>query len=603
MKKNLLQLLSLLIIVLLLNLIIRLIFQIPKSIQFDNSLLPYSFPSLTIALLTAFWGFVFVKTKRFWTLFLGTISLGYFSYQKFISLEHNLLDLLAGFLLGILIIYLFRTFYKEKPIWSRLIIDERFPDPLTPLFGELITKTYTQAALETQKNLNLSNKNFIPQYRLFKDYLYNNFSKSKLPKIKLLRLFINLYKKALDLNQKYNEKIIPQHQKFIKDVRDKLNKTALTNQLQLFKKIEEKFTQRMVYETMASYMIELVALRFKLILFFLTPRKIKQNYDLLSFDWNNDSKIFIENLIKLTDLKKQNSNDFQLHFDHFIKKYGFRLINYDFINPSWEENPQFVLNIIDSHLKENINPLKQLLKKFKKQEELLKWFKNKFNQPYFKFFRRQFYRWQKLATTYHLLKKKRYNSRMEYFYYLKKIALNIGRRFKEQGIILQKEDIFFLKFNEVQKLIEKPVLITRLINQRKNDWQSYFKLQPKFKIHNENDLVKINKESKKIKELRGLAANQGKIIGECKIILNQEQFINFTEGDILITKTTNPAWTSLFTKAKGVITESGGILSHAAIVSREYNLPCIVGINNVTNILKDGMTIKIDGTKGILKIL
>lgn len=604
MKKGILQLALLLVICYLLIISLRLIFQIPRPATTGDYLIPFSFPSLTILLHTVFWGFLFVKTRQSWALLLGAVAIIYISYQKFITLQHSWQDLLAGFLLGVLIIYLFKIFYKQKQIWSRLAIDERFPDPLTPLFGELITETYTQAALKAQRKLGLLSRAFIPEYRIFKGYLYNNFFKSRLPQFKILKLFFNLYCQTNDLDEKYSQKVIPNHQRLIEKVKERLADETLTNQLQLFKEIKEKFIQRMVYESMASYLIELVAFRFKLILFFLSPKRIRENYDVLSFDLNNDSKIFIEKLEELVELKKEDGSEFNRSFNSFIKQYGYRFINYDFINPTWEEKPQIILDIIENYIKENIYPQSQLLRKFKAQSQLLKKFNSRFSLSfYYKLFKKQFYRWQKMTIKYHLLKKKRYNSRMEYFYYLKKVALNIGQNLQRQGIIKQANDIFFLWFNEVEELIKSPHQVNNLISQRKNEWQQSFKLQAKFKISNEKDLVQSITQVKEIKELRGLSVSQGRAVGKCKIILNQEQFINFAEGDILVTKTTNPAWTPLFTIASGVITETGGILSHAAIVSREYNLPCLVGVKNVTNILKNGMMVEVDANKGFIKIL
>jgi len=74
-------------------------------------------------------------------------------------------------------------------------------------------------------------------------------------------------------------------------------------------------------------------------------------------------------------------------------------------------------------------------------------------------------------------------------------------------------------------------------------------------------------------------------------------------GDILVTKATDPGWTTLFINAGGVLLESGGMLQHGASVAREMGKPCIVGIQDVTKILKDGQTVDMNGATGIIKIL
>lgn len=71
----------------------------------------------------------------------------------------------------------------------------------------------------------------------------------------------------------------------------------------------------------------------------------------------------------------------------------------------------------------------------------------------------------------------------------------------------------------------------------------------------------------------------------------------------MVARTTNPAWTALFYRASGVITESGGPLSHGAVTARELGLPAVMGIRRVMNTLKNGQRVKVDGQKGIVELL
>ncbi len=106
-----------------------------------------------------------------------------------------------------------------------------------------------------------------------------------------------------------------------------------------------------------------------------------------------------------------------------------------------------------------------------------------------------------------------------------------------------------------------------------------------------------------INEIRGNIANKGYAKGEAKIILSASDFSKFGEKDILVTSMTRPEFVPLMKKASAVITDEGGITSHAAILSRELNKPCIIGTKNATNILKDKDLIEVDANKGIIKIL
>lgn len=101
--------------------------------------------------------------------------------------------------------------------------------------------------------------------------------------------------------------------------------------------------------------------------------------------------------------------------------------------------------------------------------------------------------------------------------------------------------------------------------------------------------------------IKGIGASQGVVIGYVRIAFDPSQVIEkFKEDDILVTSMTDPNWTICMRKAKAIITNSGGVLSHAAIVARELGIPCIVGTTNATEKLKDGIKIIVDGLKGLV---
>jgi pyruvate,water dikinase len=100
--------------------------------------------------------------------------------------------------------------------------------------------------------------------------------------------------------------------------------------------------------------------------------------------------------------------------------------------------------------------------------------------------------------------------------------------------------------------------------------------------------------------LKGLGASSGKIKGKVKIILNPKEIDKLEKGDILVAQATNPLFTIAMSHASAIITDYGGLLSHAAIVARELGVPCVVGTENATKILKDGMEVIVDGKEGII---
>lgn len=103
-----------------------------------------------------------------------------------------------------------------------------------------------------------------------------------------------------------------------------------------------------------------------------------------------------------------------------------------------------------------------------------------------------------------------------------------------------------------------------------------------------------------MRTLRGIPASSGKAKGRVRIILSEKDFSKFKPGMILVTRSTNPAWTPLIAIAKGVVADLGGSLCHAAIVSREFGIPAVVGTKNATGILKDDQEVEINGEEGLI---
>ena len=103
--------------------------------------------------------------------------------------------------------------------------------------------------------------------------------------------------------------------------------------------------------------------------------------------------------------------------------------------------------------------------------------------------------------------------------------------------------------------------------------------------------------------IRGQAGSRGVITGTARVVLKLDEVNKLNPGDILVTEATSPAWTPFIHIASAVVTDIGGALSHAAIVSREYDIPAVVGTKDGTKRIRDGQKIKVNGTKGVVTIL
>ncbi|TWJ37531.1 Chondramide synthase cmdD [Bacillus paralicheniformis] len=102
--------------------------------------------------------------------------------------------------------------------------------------------------------------------------------------------------------------------------------------------------------------------------------------------------------------------------------------------------------------------------------------------------------------------------------------------------------------------------------------------------------------------IAGLPVSSGVIEGRARVILNMEN-ADLEDGDILVTSFTDPGWTPLFVSIKGLVTEVGGLMTHGAVIAREYGLPAVVGVENATGLIKDGQQIRVHGTEGYIEIL
>ena len=104
-------------------------------------------------------------------------------------------------------------------------------------------------------------------------------------------------------------------------------------------------------------------------------------------------------------------------------------------------------------------------------------------------------------------------------------------------------------------------------------------------------------------ELKGLVANQGVIRGPVKIVEVRDDFKKVRKGDIIVATMTRPEYIPIMKMAGGIVTNEGGITCHAAIVSRELNIPCIIGTQIATEVLQDGEVVEVDANHGIINII
>ncbi|MCH6265885.1 phosphoenolpyruvate synthase [Neobacillus citreus] len=190
-----------------------------------------------------------------------------------------------------------------------------------------------------------------------------------------------------------------------------------------------------------------------------------------------------------------------------------------------------------------------------------------------------------------------------YFVY-KQALLKEAEQLVKAGVIQEKEDIYYLTFEELLDAVNTNKLDYQIITKRKDEYKLYEKLTPPRVITSDGEIAtgKYKRENLPTEAILGLPVSSGVIEGRARVILNMED-ADLEDGDILVTTFTDPSWTPLFVSIKGLVTEVGGLMTHGAVIAREYGLPAVVGVENATKLIKDGQRIRVHGTEGYIEIL
>jgi len=183
-----------------------------------------------------------------------------------------------------------------------------------------------------------------------------------------------------------------------------------------------------------------------------------------------------------------------------------------------------------------------------------------------------------------------------YFLYLQELAKRLQ---------IDRENLLYLTPFELENILKnKEELIS--IAQTRQKGSLILLNKDGYAICLKDELSEINlddffKDYSDVKEVKGTSACIGVVKGVARIVLGSEQFANFQDDDILVTNQTTPDFVPLMKKAGAVIAEQGGVTSHAAIVSRELGVPCVVGVKDAMRIFEDGEEVEVDADSGIVR--
>jgi pyruvate,water dikinase len=171
-------------------------------------------------------------------------------------------------------------------------------------------------------------------------------------------------------------------------------------------------------------------------------------------------------------------------------------------------------------------------------------------------------------------------------------------------VLAEKEDVFYLTFQELHDVVRTHQLEDQLIQQRKEAFRAYQALTPPRLLTSEGEAITgaYRRDDVPAGALIGLPVSAGTIEGRARVILDLAK-ADLEAGDILVTAYTDPSWSPLFVAIAGLVTEVGGQMTHGAVIAREYGLPAVVGVLDATRLIQDGQRIRIHGTNGYVELL
>ncbi|WP_182882868.1 rifamycin-inactivating phosphotransferase [Microbispora sp. H10949] len=197
----------------------------------------------------------------------------------------------------------------------------------------------------------------------------------------------------------------------------------------------------------------------------------------------------------------------------------------------------------------------------------------------------------------------KYGMVSRYFVY-KQALLREADRLVQAGVLREKDDIFFLRFEELREVVRTGAVDAELILERREAFRSYEALTPPRVLTSDGEVVtgRYLRDDAPPGALVGLPVSAGTVEGRARVITDMAR-ADLEAGDILVTTYTDPSWTPLFVSVAGLVTEVGGLMTHGAVIAREYGLPAVVGVEQATRLIRDGQRIRVRGTDGYVQIL
>jgi phosphoenolpyruvate synthase/pyruvate phosphate dikinase len=292
----------------------------------------------------------------------------------------------------------------------------------------------------------------------------------------------------------------------------------------------------------------------------------------------------------------------------FLDKYGMRCVGeIDITRPRWAERPTTLVPLILSNIR-NFEPGaakrrfdQGLQEATQKEQDLLTRLRalpdgeRKADETKRMIDRVRTFAGYREYPKYHMISR---------YWVYKQALLKEADRLVRAGVLRDREDIFYLTFAELQEVVRTSQADDQLIRERQDAFRSYQALTPPRVLTSDGEAVAgtYRRDDVPPGALTGLPVSAGTVEGRARVILDMAD-ADLEPGDILVTAYTDPSWTPAFVAIRGLVTEVGGLMTHGAVIAREYGLPAVVGVEHATRLIRDGQQIRVHGTDGYVEIL
>jgi len=325
--------------------------------------------------------------------------------------------------------------------------------------------------------------------------------------------------------------------------------------------------------------------------------------DVVAFLQHVEDEGFLDELVKLAGGREARDA-----IRAYLDKYGMRCVGeIDITKPRWSEHPTTLVPMILGNIK-NFEPgagerrfEQGRQEAWKKEQELLERLRTlPDGERKAKEVKRMI---DRVRAFIGYREYPKYGMVSRYFVY-KQTLLDEAERLVQAHLLREKDDIFYLTFQELHDVVRTNQVDDQLIGQRKDAYRSYQALTPPRVLTSDGEVIAgaYRRDDLPAGALVGLPVSAGTIEGRARVLLDMAE-ADLEAGDILVTAYTDPSWTPLFVAIKGLVTEVGGLMTHGAVIAREYGLPAVVGVEHATRLIRDGQRIRVCGTDGYVEIL